>query len=73
MRLYVEMTLTMDLHFRTALSSGELKHFAMELEFVARTNSSMILDTHMHMCACNASRNVVPVLISEAVVVLLEG
>ena len=63
----------MDLLFGTALSSGELKQFAMELEFVASWNLSMISETHTHMYACNAHTNIVAVVILEAGVVSLGG
>lgn len=60
---------------RAFSSSGVLKQFAVELEFVASKTLSMISETHTHMYACSHAMhtNVVVVVILEAGVVSLGG
>lgn len=77
-RLCLGITASVNLLFGTrALSSGLLKQFAVELEFVASRTLSMISETLTHMYVCmparNAHTNVVAVVILEAGVVSLGG
>jgi hypothetical protein len=52
-RLCLGMTASVNLLFGTrALSSGVLKQFAVELEFVASRTLSMISETLTHMYVC---------------------